>query len=153
MKAVIQRVKNASVSVDGKLIGQIDKGFLILLGVYEDDTREDTEILAKKVSALRIFCDEDDKMNLSLLDIGGSALVISNFTLCADTKKGNRPSFILAKEPDSANVEYETFCELLKENGVTNVQKGEFGADMKVELLNDGPVTIILDTEIWRKNK
>ncbi len=153
MKAVIQRVKNASVSVDGKVIGAIEKGFLVLLGVYEDDTNEDTQILAKKVSSLRIFCDEEDKMNLSLLDIGGSALVISNFTLCADTKKGNRPSFTLAKEPVAANSEYERFCQLLKENGIQNVQKGEFGADMKVELLNDGPVTIILDTEIWRKNK
>ncbi len=152
MKAVIQRVKNASVSVDGKVIGAIETGFLVLLGVYEDDTNEDTQILAKKVSSLRIFCDEDDKMNLSLLDIGGSALVISNFTLCADTKKGNRPSFTLAKEPVAANSEYELFCQLLKENGVNNVQKGEFGADMKVELLNDGPVTIILDTQIWRKN-
>lgn len=153
MKAVIQRVKNASVSVDGNVIGAIDIGFLVLLGVYEDDTNEDTQILAKKVSSLRIFCDEDDKMNLSLIDIGGSALVISNFTLCADTKKGNRPSFTLAKEPIAANNEYERFCQLLKENGIKNVQKGEFGADMKVELLNDGPVTIILDTEIWRKNK
>ncbi len=152
MKAVIQRVKNAKVSVDGNIIGAIEKGFLVFLGVYENDTRADTEILAKKVSALRIFCDEDDKMNLSLLDIDGSVLVISNFTLCSDTKKGNRPSFILAKEPVAANLEYERFCELLKENGINNVQKGEFGADMKVELLNDGPVTIILDTEIWRKN-
>lgn len=152
MKAVIQRVKNAKVSVDGNVIGAIEKGFLVLLGVYENDTREDTEILAKKVSALRIFCDENDKMNLSILDINGSVLVISNFTLCADTKKGNRPSFTLAKEPVAANVEYERFCELLMENGINNVQKGEFGADMKVELLNDGPVTIILDTEIWRKN-
>ena len=152
MKAVIQRVKNAKVSVDGNVIGAIEKGFLVLLGVYENDTREDTEILAKKVSALRIFCDENDKMNLSILDINGSVLVISNFTLCADTKKGNRPSFTLAKEPVAANVEYERFCKLLMENGINNVQKGEFGADMKVELLNDGPVTIILDTEIWRKN-
>ncbi len=153
MKAVIQRVKNASVTVDGKTIGAINKGFLVLLGVFETDTIEDTQILAKKVSSLRIFCDEEDKMNLSLLDIDGSVLVISNFTLCADTKKGNRPSFILAKEPASANDEYERFCELLKSNGISNVQKGQFGADMKVELLNDGPVTIILDTEIWRKNK
>ena len=153
MKAVIQRVKNASVSVDGKVVGSIKKGFLVLLGVYENDTCEDTEILAKKVSSLRIFCDNEDKMNLSLLDVNGSALVISNFTLCADTKKGNRPSFISAKEPIAANVEYERFCKLLNENGVVDVQKGKFGADMKVELLNDGPVTIILDTEIWRKRQ
>ena len=153
MKAVIQRVKNASVSVDGKVIGSIDKGLLVLLGVYENDTEADNEILAKKVSSLRIFCDMYDKMNLSVIDVDGSVLVISNFTLCADTKKGNRPSFTLAKEPVAANLEYERFCELLKVNGIKNVQKGEIGADMKVELLNDGPVTIILDTEIWRKDK
>ncbi len=151
MKAVIQRVKNASVKVDGNIIGQISEGFLVLLGVYETDTSEDTEILAKKVANLRVFCDDEDKMNLSLLDIEGEALVISNFTLCADTKKGNRPSFSLAKAPDEANIEYERFCGLLAENGVKRVEKGSFGADMKVELLNDGPVTIVLDTEIWRK--
>ena len=151
MKAVIQRVSNAQVSVDSKIIGEIKKGFLILLGVYEHDKEEDTEILARKVAALRVFCDENGKMNLSLCDIGGEALVISNFTLCADTKKGNRPSFSLAKNPEEANAEYERFCELLKVNGVHNVQKGSFGADMKVSLLNDGPVTIVLDTEIWRK--
>lgn len=151
MKAVIQRVSNAFVSVDSKVIGKIEKGFLILLGVYESDTPEDTEILARKVAALRVFCDENDKMNLSLCDIDGEALVISNFTLCADTKKGNRPSFTLAKNPEEANTQYERFCQLLKENGVKKVEKGSFGADMQVSLLNDGPVTIVLDTEIWRK--
>lgn len=151
MKAVIQRVKNAEVSVDGKTIGEIGEGLLILLGVYEDDQGFDTEILAAKVAALRIFCDENDKMNLSVKDIDGEVLVISNFTLCADTKKGNRPSFTLAKAPDEAEKEYERFCDLLLENGVKRVEKGSFGADMKVSLLNDGPVTIILDTAIWRK--
>ncbi len=151
MKAVIQRVKNAEVSVDGKTIGEIGEGLLILLGVYEDDQDFDTEILAAKVAALRIFCDENDKMNLSVKDIDGEVLVISNFTLCADTKKGNRPSFTLAKAPDEAEKEYERFCDLLLENGVKRVEKGSFGADMKVSLLNDGPVTIILDTAIWRK--
>ena len=152
MKAVIQRVKKASVSVDGLIIGQIDTGLLVFLGVCECDTKEDTEILAKKIAALRIFCDEDDKMNLSVRDISGGVLVISNFTLCADTKKGNRPSFAMAKSPDDANIEYERFSELLKAFGVMKVERGSFGADMQVELVNDGPVTIILDTEIWRKN-
>lgn len=151
MKAVIQRVKNANVSVDGKIIGEIGQGLLVLLGVYEDDTDEDTAVLARKTAMLRIFCDEDDKMNLSVQDIGGEVLVISNFTLCADTKKGNRPSFINAKEPVAADKMYEEFCELLLQNGVKRVEKGQFGADMKVSLLNDGPVTIVLDTEIWRK--
>jgi len=151
MKAVIQRVKSAQVSVDGKVIGAINAGLLILLGVYETDTDEDTEILARKTAALRIFCDNEDKMNLSVCDIDGEALVISNFTLCADTKKGNRPSFILAKEPVAANEQYEKFCKLLKDNGIKKVEKGSFGADMQVSLLNDGPVTIVLDTEIWRK--
>lgn len=151
MKAVIQRVKEAKVSVEGSVIGEIGEGLLVLLGVYEDDTIEDTEILARKTAALRIFCDEDDKMNLSVQDISGGVLVISNFTLCADTKKGNRPSFTPAKSPDEANAEYERFCRLLSENGIENVQKGSFGADMQVELINDGPVTIVLDTTIWRK--
>ncbi len=151
MKAVIQRVKNAAVRVDNEIIGEIGEGLLVLLGVYEDDTSFDTEILASKVSALRIFCDEEEKMNLSVKDIGGEILVISNFTLCADTKKGNRPSFSLAKSPNDANAEYEKFCDLLKANGVINVEKGSFGADMKISLLNDGPVTIVLDTAIWRK--
>lgn len=151
MKAVIQRVKNAQVAVEEKIIGKIDDGLLVLLGVYEDDTDYDTEILASKISNLRIFCDENDKMNLSVKDIDGEVLVISNFTLCADTKKGNRPSFIMAKEPAFAEKEYEKFCDLLKQNGVRKVEKGSFGADMKVSLLNDGPVTIILDTVIWRK--
>ncbi len=151
MKAVIQRVANALVSVDSQIIGKIDKGFLILLGVYESDTEEDTEILARKVASLRVFCDDNDKMNLSLCDVDGDALVISNFTLCADTKKGNRPSFSLAKNPEEAKAHYESFCRLLKENGVKKVEKGSFGADMQVSILNDGPVTIVLDTEIWRK--
>lgn len=151
MKAVIQRVKNANVKVDGNIIGEIGDGLLVLLGVYEDDTGFDTEILASKTANLRIFCDRDDKMNLSVKDIDGEILVISNFTLCADTKKGNRPSFIMAKEPTAAEEEYEKFCRLLAENGVKKVEKGSFGADMKVSLLNDGPVTVILDTTIWRK--
>ena len=151
MKAVIQRVTHASVTVDGDIKGKINEGFLVLLGVGEDDTVEDADILARKVANLRIFCDNEDKMNLSLLDINGEALVISNFTLLADTKKGNRPSFINAMAPDVANTLYEYFCERLFCEGVKKVDKGVFGGDMKVELLNNGPVTLILDTVIWRK--
>ncbi len=152
MKAVIQRVSKAGVTVDGDIKGQISEGFLVLLGVEDTDTKEDADILAAKTAKLRVFCDGEDKMNLSLLDIGGEALVISNFTLCADTKKGNRPSFIKAMAPDEANRMYEYFCNKLAEEGVKKVDKGVFGGDMKVELLNDGPVTIILDTAIWRKD-
>ena len=151
MKAVIQRVSEASVAVDSKVVGSCKKGFMILFGACDGDTEADIEILARKIANLRIFCDEDDKMNLSLLDIDGEVLAISQFTLCANTKKGNRPSFIEAMEPNKANEYYERFCQLLLENGVKKVEKGIFGADMKVSLINDGPVTIILDTKIWSK--
>lgn len=150
MRAVIQRVKYASVKVDGNLIGAVDEGFLVLLGVSEDDTEKDAEILAKKTANLRIFQDEEGKMNKSLLDLSYGALVISQFTLLADTKKGNRPSFIHAAKPELAVPLYEFFLDELKKNGVEKVAHGEFGADMKVELLNDGPVTIVYDTEQWR---
>ena len=150
MKAVIQRVKYASVKVDGEIIGAIDNGFLILLGVSETDTKEDAEILARKTASLRIFQDDEGKMNKSLLDLSYGALVISQFTLLADTKKGNRPSFIHAAKPELAIPLYELVVDELKKNGVTEVAHGEFGADMKVELLNDGPVTIIYDTEQWK---
>ena len=153
MKAVIQRVTNASVDIDGKTVGSCNKGFMILFGACEGDTEEDVEVLARKVANLRVFCDDQDKMNLSLLDIDGEVLAISQFTLCADVKKGNRPSFINAMQPDKASVYYDRFCELLKQNGVKRVEKGVFGADMKVSLVNDGPVTIILDTEIWCKHE
>ncbi len=152
MKAVIQRVSEASVEVDGKVVGEIGKGFMILLGAAEGDTEEDLLTLAKKTVNLRIFTDEDDKMNLSLLDTGGEALVISQFTLCADVKKGNRPSFIKAMEPQKASEYYDRYCDLLKELGVKRVEKGIFGADMKVSLVNDGPVTILYDTEVWCKH-
>ncbi len=150
MKAVIQRVKYASVKVDGEIIGTIDNGFLVFLGVSETDTKEDAEILARKTASLRIFQDDEGKMNKSLLDLSYGALVISQFTLLADTKKGNRPSFIHAAKPELAIPLYELFVDELKKNGVTEVAHGEFGADMKVELLNDGPVTIIYDTEQWK---
>ena len=151
MKAVIQRVTSADVKVDGKTLGAIGQGFLILLGVHEDDTEAEADLLAKKVANLRVFEDEDEKMNLSLLDTGFETLVISQFTLLADSKKGNRPSFIFAARPEQAIPLYERFMDQLKENGIAIVEHGEFGADMAVSLVNDGPVTIILDTDTWRK--
>lgn len=149
MKAVIQRVSGASVTVDGETVGSCGKGYMILFGACEGDNEEDIEVLASKVANLRVFCDEQDKMNMSILDIGGEALVISQFTLCADVKKGNRPSFIRAMQPEKASEYYDRFCELLKQKGIKRVEKGIFGADMQVSLVNDGPVTIIFDTEIW----
>ncbi len=150
MKAVIQRCLSASVIADGNPAGSIEKGLLILLGVTEEDTSAEAELLAKKVSALRIFTDENDKMNLSVADVGGSILAVSNFTLCADSKKGNRPSFSTAMGPVKANELYEEFCNSIEGSGI-EVQKGVFGADMQVSMVGDGPVTIILDTDIWGK--
>ena len=150
MKAVIQRCLSASVVADGKPAGNINKGLLILLGVTGEDTVAEAELLAKKVSALRIFTDENDKMNLSVADINGSILAVSNFTLCADSRKGNRPSFSGAMEPIKANELYEKFCAEIENAGIPT-QKGVFGADMQVSMAGDGPVTIVLDTDIWRK--
>ena len=144
MRALIQRVTSASVKVDGEIVGKIGKGFLIFLGVYEEDTEEKIEKLTKKIVNLRIFNDENDKMNLSIKEVKGEILLISQFTLCADTRKGNRPSFVSAKNPKDANVIYEKTIESIRNEGII-VEKGIFGADMKVELLNDGPVTILLD--------
>ena len=144
MRALIQRVTSASVKVDGEIVGKIGKGFLIFLGVYEEDTEEKIEKLTKKIVNLRIFNDENDKMNLSIKDVKGKILLISQFTLCADTRKGNRPSFVSAKNPKDANVIYEKTIESIRSEGII-VEKGIFGTDMKVELLNDGPVTILLD--------
>lgn len=151
MKAVIQRVSKASVTVDGELVSKIGKGYLILLGVMDDDTEADADVLARKTSALRVFEDEEGRMNLDIQNVDGEILAVSQFTLCADLKKGNRPSFGHSAHPDRANELYEYFCQKLIENGVKSVKKGVFGADMKVELLNDGPVTILYDSEIWRK--
>ena len=144
MRALIQRVTSASVKVDEKIVGKIGKGFLIFLGVYEEDTEEKIEKLTKKIVNLRIFNDENDKMNLSIKEVKGEILLISQFTLCADTRKGNRPSFVSAKNPKDANVIYEKTIESIRSEGII-VEKGIFVADMKVELLNDGPVTILLD--------
>ncbi len=144
MKAVIQRVSRASVTVDGRLISRIGTGLLVLLGVEEGDTRENALAMAKKTATLRIFRDENDKMNLSVRDCAGEAIVVSQFTLCADTRKGNRPSFIGAAAPEIAAPLVDLFAESMREQGVPT-QQGLFGADMKVELLNDGPVTILLE--------
>lgn len=147
MRVVLQRVKECNVTVDNKIVGEITKGFLLLLGVKDGDSEQDAVKLAKKISGLRIFTDNADKMNLSLADIGGSVLVVSNFTLYADCSHGRRPSFVKAARPEISEPLYEFFCEQLKQNGVNNVQKGVFGADMKVSLVNDGPVTMVIDSE------
>lgn len=151
MKAILQRVSNARVDIENKTVGQIEKGFLILLGVENGDERRDAEVLAAKISGLRIFTDENDKMNLSLNDVGGGVLVISNFTLCADCSHGRRPSFIAAARPETAEPLYEYFCRKMTENGITRVEKGVFGADMQVSLTNDGPVTIEINSKDLKK--
>ena len=146
MRTVIQRVKYARVSVDGKIIGEIDKGLLVFLGITHEDSMKEVKWLANKTKNLRIFEDEEEKMNLSLEDVKGKILVISQFTLYGNSIKGNRPAFIEAAKPDLARDLYLKFVNELKSFGI-EVQEGEFGADMKVELLNDGPVTIIIDTK------
>ena len=146
MKLVIQRVKNASVSVDEKIVGKINQGFLVLLGIHNSDTKKDVDYLVKKLINLRIFTDDNDKMNLSLQAVNGELLIISQFTLYGDCKKsGNRPSFSEAAKPDIAIPLYEYFVNECKKQ-LPVVQTGIFGADMKVSLLNDGPVTIIMDS-------
>ena len=144
MKLVIQRVKKASVKVEGKIVGKIDEGLLVLLGVTHEDTKETADYLVKKLVNLRIFTDENDKMNLSVKDINGKLLIISQFTLYADTSSGNRPSFTNAAKPDYANELYEYFKEKCQETGL-EVQSGIFGEHMEVELLNNGPVTIVIE--------
>lgn len=151
MRAVIQRVTKSSVTVNGEIKGSVDKGYNVLLGVMDGDTEAEAELLAAKIAKLRVFEDEAGKMNKSVTDINGEILVISQFTLCADIKKGNRPSFTDSAAPDEANRLYEYFCSKLLENGVSKVEKGVFAADMKVEIHNDGPVTIVMDTDIWNK--
>ena len=144
MKLVIQRVKNAKVEVEGKVTGKIEQGFLVLLGVTHDDTKEKADYLAKKLCNLRVFEDENGKMNLDIKKINGKLLIVSQFTLYANCKDGNRPSFIEAAKPEMANELYEYFCKKCQEKEI-EVQTGIFGADMQVSLTNDGPVTIILE--------
>lgn len=147
MRAVIQRVQHASVTIDGKLKSRIQKGFLVLLGIEDADTEEDTEWLARKIISLRVFDDEQGVMNRNIQDAGGEILVVSQFTLMASYKKGNRPSWIRAARHEHAIPLYEAFTERLSQDLPGRVQTGEFGADMQVELLNDGPVTICMDTK------
>lgn len=146
MKIVVQRVKHAEVKVDGKTTGKINDGFLVLLGISSNDTNQQADYLVKKLCNLRVFQDENDKLNLSIKDVKGELLIVSQFTLYADTTKGNRPSFIEAARPELANKMYEYFCEKCEDEGI-HVEKGIFGADMKVSLLNDGPVTIIIEKD------
>ena len=146
MRIVLQRVKSASVSIDEVVVGNINQGFLLLVGVGPEDSSDDASYLARKIAGMRIFSDENGKMNLSIDQIGGKILSVSQFTLFADTKKGNRPSFTGAASPDFATNLYEEFNELLRTEYGLTVETGEFGADMQVSLVNDGPVTIILDT-------
>ena len=147
MKAVVQRVAYATVKGDGIIQGAVAKGLLVLLGVEADDNETEVDLLAKKIATLRIFSDENGKMNLSLPDVNGAVLVISNFTLCGDCRKGRRPYFGEAGNPELAEKLYERFVQKMTENGIAQVEKGVFGADMKVELLNDGPVTILLNSK------
>ena len=152
MKAVIQRVRHASVAVDGKIVGSCKEGFLVLLGVAEGDTEKEAEMLCRKIVNLRIFQDEAGKMNRSLLDIDGEMLVVSQFTLLANYRHGNRPDFMASAKPDEANRLYEYFKSLAQKE-LRRVESGVFGADMKVELLNDGPVTIVMDSEVLKSKK
>ena len=146
MRSVVQRVNSASVAVDGEIIGKIGKGFLVLLGVCDDDTEADMKWLADKIAGLRVFKDEDEKMNLSLDDVSGGVLVVSQFTLYGDCKKGRRPNFTGAGKPDFAEKMYEEFVKYMKTR-IDVVETGSFGADMKVNLENDGPVTLIIDSK------
>ena len=154
MRLIIQRVTNANVTVEGKVVGEIAQGYLVLMGICEIDTEFECEKLCDKMINLRIFSDENDKTNLSIKDVEGELLIVSQFTLYADCRKGNRPSFINAGNPDKANRLYEYFLSLCRERIKTRVEHGIFGADMKVSLVNDGPFTIILDSdEIIKKQK
>lgn len=153
MKAVIQRVAEASVSIGGEIKSEIKRGFLVLLGVGKGDGEAEADVLAAKIAKMRIFCDENDKMNLSLGQVGGELLVISNFTLLANCVHGNRPDYFGAEAPERANELYEYFVNKIRNESGARTVTGEFGADMKVSLLNDGPVTIVLDTDELKKRK
>ena len=150
MIAVIQRVKHANVKIDGQIHGECKHGLMILLGVANGDDEEDARLLANKILKLRIFCDDNDKMNLSVKDVDGEALVISNFTLLANYKKGNRPDYLNAAAPNEADRLYSFFVELMRAE-LEHVGTGKFGADMAVSLLNDGPVTIVMDSQVLKK--
>jgi D-tyrosyl-tRNA(Tyr) deacylase len=151
MIAVLQRVKHASVTVEDKVVGRCGKGLMILLGVSGEDTEKDAEVLSVKISKLRVFNDENDKMNLSLLDIDGEALVVSNFTLLANYKHGNRPDYLSAAAPTLANELYERFCQMLSSHLGKTVQTGVFGAEMQVDICGDGPITIVMDSKVLIK--
>lgn len=146
VRAVIQRVNFSSVEVEGKIVGKINKGINVLLGVEDGDSIQDVKYMAEKIVNLRIFEDADEKMNLSLLDVSGEMLCISQFTLLGDCRKGRRPSFVSAAKPDEANELYKQFCEAVKEMGI-HVETGIFQADMKVDIQNDGPVTVLVDSK------
>ena len=152
MIAVVQRVKKAQVTVDDEVVGSCGTGLMVLLGVASGDDEQDVHLVCQKLIKLRIFCDENDKMNRSIRDIGGEMLVVSQFTLLADTSHGNRPSFTGAEQPARANELYEYFIDCIKQENIP-VQSGRFGADMQVSILNDGPVTIILDSKDYRSAK
>lgn len=147
MRALLQRVRSASVSVEGEVVGSVGPGYLVLLGVREDDGERQARFLAKKTAELRVFTDENQKMNLSLLDVGGGALVVSQFTLYADCRGGRRPAFVAAGKPEMSEALYELYAAELKAAGVAQVETGRFGTRMLVNIQNDGPVTILLDTD------
>ena len=152
MTAILQRVASANVVISGECVGEIGRGFLVLLGVAREDTAQDAEMLADKITKLRVFSDADGKMNLSVTDVSGGILVVPNFTLLASCRKGNRPDFFGSAPPDVAKPLFETFCSLIEER-ISTVGRGVFGADMKVSLVNDGPVTIILDTDDLKRSR
>ena len=147
MRVVVQRCSRAEVRIDGEIVGQIGKGFVLLVGVTDTDTREQADVLAKKIAQLRVFEDTEGKMNLALNEVEGEVLSISQFTLYADCRKGNRPSFIRAARPEIAEPLYDYFNDMLRTRYNLHVETGRFGADMKVDFINDGPVTILLDTD------
>ena len=149
MRALVQRVSHASVTIDGVVHGKIGQGFLVLLGITDGDTEDDAVYLADKTVKMRVFTDENDKMNRSLADVGGGLLIVSQFTLYGDTKKGYRPSFIKAARAPLAVDAYELFLAEMNRQGLRDVQHGEFGADMQVSLVNEGPCTIVIDTDEW----
>ena len=147
MRIVVQRCSRAEVRIDGRTVGQIGQGFMLLVGITENDTKAEADLLAKKIAQLRVFEDPEGKMNLAIRDVGGAILSISQFTLYADCRKGNRPSFIRAARPEQASPLYDYFNETLRETYGLTVETGRFGADMKVDFINDGPVTILFDTD------